>query len=58
MNTALQTSESIGPFFIGNRLLLTGHLFSDRLNVEKNDFVPGFVVDMPSIQCLQSEWSD
>jgi len=25
----------IGPFFIGNRLLLTSYLFSDRLNVEK-----------------------
>jgi len=26
--------------------------------LKKNDSVPGFVVDMPSIQCLQSDWSD
>jgi len=25
----------LGPFFIGNRLLLTGYLLSDWLNVEK-----------------------
>jgi len=24
---------TLGPFFIGNRLLLTGYLFYDRLNV-------------------------
>jgi len=29
---------TMGPFFIGNRLLLTGYLFSDRLNVEKERF--------------------
>ena len=31
----LSLSDSMGLFFIGNRLLLTGYLFSDRLNVEK-----------------------
>jgi len=26
--------------------------------LKKNDLLPGFVVDTPSIQCLQPEWSD
>jgi len=32
---SMVSTFSLGPFFIGNRLLLTGYLFSDRLNVEK-----------------------